>query len=101
MIGVAVVSGNVRRSAELLVGDLSEEFINLKNYSVNKKRAEFGWASNNSVVANIGDDYTEIAKRVVDNAEPGILWLSNMQQYGRMKESERLNKDFRVLGVNP
>ena len=101
MIGVAVVSGNVRRSAELLVGDLSEEFINLKNYSVNRKRAEFGWASNNSVVANIGDDYTEIAKRVVDNAEPGILWLRNMQQYGRMKESESLNKDFRVLGVNP
>jgi ribonucleoside-triphosphate reductase len=29
-IGVAVVSGNVRRSAELLLGEHSEEFMSLK-----------------------------------------------------------------------
>ena len=100
-IGVAVVSGNVRRSAELLVGSNTEEFLDLKNYKKNKERSKIGWASNNSIDAQIGMDYTDITKRISDNAEPGVLWLSNMQKYGRMRDSEANNKDKRVIGVNP
>lgn len=100
-IGVAVVSGNVRRSAELLVGSNTEEFLDLKNYKKNKERSKIGWASNNSIDAVIGMDYSDIADRIADNGEPGIVWLSNMQKYGRMRDSEATFKDKRVVGVNP
>lgn len=100
-IGVAVVSGNVRRSAELLVGSNTEEFLDLKNYKKNKDRSKIGWASNNSIDASIGMDYSDIAKRIVDNGEPGVLWIDNMKKYGRMRESENNGRDHRVIGVNP
>ena len=100
-IGVAVVSGNVRRSAELLVGSNTEEFLDLKNYKKNKERAKIGWASNNSIDAEIGMDYSDVVKRISDNAEPGILWIANMQKYGRMRDTEANFKDKRVIGVNP
>lgn len=101
MIGRTVVSGNVRRSAELLVGTNSEEFLELKNYEKNPERMNFGWASNNSIVAELGMDYTKIAEELGTRGEPGVLWLSNMKKYGRMKETEASGKDSRVIGVNP
>jgi len=100
-IGVAVVSGNVRRSAELLLGEHSEEFMNLKNYSKNPDRQKFGWASNNSVIGERGMDYTQIAEKLSNNGEPAVVWIDNMREYGRMKDSERNNKDRRVMGANP
>ena len=54
MIGVCVVSGNVRRSAELLIGRIDdEEFLNLKNYDKYPERMTHGWMSNNSVAVNL------------------------------------------------
>jgi len=85
LIGRCVVSGNVRRTAEIAFGDpMSEEYINFKNYNVNPQRAEWGWTSNNSVFANIGMDYGPIIDRVINNGEPGFAWLSNMREYSRM-----------------
>jgi ribonucleoside-triphosphate reductase len=101
MIGVAVVSGNVRRSAEIIVGEADEEFLNLKNYEVNPERAEFGWASNNTVYAELGMDYSDIAKRTRDNAEPGVFWKENAQKYSRIRATEADWKDSRVEGLNP
>ena len=100
-IGVAVVSGNVRRSAELLIGSNTEEFLDLKNYKKNKERSKIGWASNNSINAEIGMDYSDIVERISDNAEPGIVWIENMKKYGRMRDGEANYKDKRVIGVNP
>lgn len=63
-MGVCVIAGNVRRTAEIAFGDpSSEEYIDLKNYDKNPQRAEFGWASNNSVLAELGMDYTEVRDR--------------------------------------
>lgn len=76
------------------------EYIDLKNYNVNPERAAYGWASNNSVFATLGMDYTEIAKRIQLNGEPGIAWLENMQKYSRMNGVVD-NKDHRVMGGNP
>lgn len=60
-MGVCVVAGNVRRTAEIAFGDPgSEEYIDLKNYDKNPGRASFGWASNNSVLARLGMDYTKV-----------------------------------------
>lgn len=101
MIGRAVVSGNVRRSAEIVLGNNNEEFLNLKNYETNPDRAEFGWASNNTVYAELGMSYKDIAERIRDNAEPGLFWKHNAQKYGRMIETESNWKDKRVEGLNP
>jgi len=101
LIGKTVIAGNVRRSAEVAIGFEDEEFLNLKNYEINPERKAFGWASNNSVMAEIGSNYRNIANRIRDNGEPGILWLSNMRQFGRMRELESNNKDFRIMGGNP
>jgi len=94
-IGACVVAGNVRRSAEIALGDVNdEEFINLKNYTENPERMEIGWMSNNSVTLTSGDDFEDfsyipdMARRIIDNGEPGMINLYNMQKYGRYgKES--------------
>lgn len=74
MIGVAVVSGNVRRSAEIIIGNYDEEFLNLKNYEKNPSRMEFGWASNNTINAELGMDYNRIADGIIMNGEPKLNW---------------------------
>ena len=101
LIGKCVVAGNVRRTAEIVFGDPeSEEYLDLKNYKVNPHREMYGWTSNNSIFAELGMDYTEAAKRIVDNGEPGFAWLENMRTYSRMKNGGD-NKDHRVMGGNP
>ena len=101
LIGKCVVSGNVRRSAEIVFGPAdSEEYIDLKNYEVNPHRAEYGWTSNNSVFANTGMNYHPTAKRIAINGEPGYAWLDNMRAYGRMGDIPN-NKDQRACGGNP
>ena len=101
LIGKCVVAGNVRRTAEIVFGDPhDEEYLDLKNYEVNPHRDQYGWTSNNSIYAELGMDYTDVCKRIVDNGEPGFAWLENMQKYSRMKNGGD-NKDHRVAGGNP
>lgn len=63
-------------------------------------RMTYGWTSNNSVFAEIGMDYRPICERIIKNGEPGVAWLSNMQQYSRMN-GVKDNKDYRAKGGNP
>jgi len=101
LIGKCVVAGNVRRTAEIVFGDPhSEEYLDLKNYQVNPHREQYGWTSNNSIYAELGMDYTDVCKRIVDNGEPGFAWLDNMRQFSRMQNGGD-NKDHRVAGGNP
>jgi len=101
LIGKCVVAGNVRRTAEIVFGDPdNEEYLDLKNYKVNPHRDQYGWTSNNSIFAELGMDYTDAAKRIVDNGEPGFAWLDNMRHYSRMKNGGD-NKDHRAMGGNP
>ena len=101
LIGKCVVAGNVRRTAEIVFGDPhSEEYLDLKNYQVNQHREQYGWTSNNSIFAELGMDYTDVCKRIVDNGEPGFAWLENMRHYSRMKNGGD-DKDHRVAGGNP
>lgn len=82
MIGCCVVAGNIRRSAEIAFGDQNDqEFLDLKNYDKNPDRAPYGWASNNTIFAKLGSDYSEIAKRISLNGEPGICWIENMRNF--------------------
>lgn len=101
-IGKCVVSGNVRRSAEIMFGDPEDDdFLNLKNsdlhpFEIQDRR----WASNNSLKVKLGMDYSEVAKKTALNGEPGYFWLDNARKFGRMSEAAN-NKDSRVLGGNP
>ncbi|RLN80359.1 hypothetical protein BBJ28_00012612 [Nothophytophthora sp. Chile5] len=100
-MGVCVVSGNVRRTAEIAFGDYAdEEYVDLKNYEKNPDRAAYGWTSNNSIFADVGMDYKPIAERIVRNGEPGFAWLDNMQQYGRMNGIKD-DRDRNACGGNP
>lgn len=101
VIGKCVVSGNIRRSAELAIGELEDTvFLNLKNKETNKKAMlSHRWASNNSVSAKIASDYTEAAILTIKNGEPGYVWLDNARAYGRMEETKY--PDPRVMGFNP
>ena len=101
LIGKCVVAGNVRRTAEIVFGDpYDEEYLDLKNYEVNSHRDQYGWTSNNSIFAELGMDYTDVCKRIVDNGEPGFAWLENMRTFSRMQNGGD-NKDHRVAGGNP
>ena len=101
LIGKCVVAGNVRRTAEIVFGDPnSKEYLDLKNYKVNPHREQYGWTSNNSIFAELGMDYTDVCKRIVDNGEPGFAWLKNMRKFSRMQNGGD-NKDHRVAGGNP
>lgn len=103
LIGVCVVAGNVRRSAELLLGDLySSEFLSLKDYDSDAGRARvlWGWMSNNSVAASVNDDLESIVPGIIQNGEPGVVWMDMLRGYGRLKDG-RNDSDHRVMGVNP
>lgn len=101
LIGLCVVSGNVRRSAEIALGEYDDDiFINLKNYEKYPERCEYGWISNNSIVGKLGMNYTDVANRIKMNGEPGIIWLDNMKNYSRMNNIIDM-KDNKLCGTNP
>ena len=100
-IGVCVVAGNVRRTAEIAFGDFEDkEYIGLKDYKMNPDRADYGWTSNNSVFAKLGMDYKPVCDKIIENGEPGFAWLGNMQNYGRMN-GQLDDRDKRAMGGNP
>ncbi|RHY38836.1 hypothetical protein DYB30_005158, partial [Aphanomyces astaci] len=100
-IGVCVVSGNVRRTAEIAFGDAQDPaYVALKDYTQHPDRAAYGWTSNNSVFASLGMDYAPICKQIVQNGEPGFAWLQNMQEYSRM-DGVPDHRDARAAGGNP
>jgi ribonucleoside-diphosphate reductase alpha chain len=86
-IGVCVVAGNVRRSAEIALGTVDDKtFLELKDYTKNPERADIGWISNNTVVLEKTEDFEKlpmIAEHIRDNGEPGIMNLINVQRYAR------------------
>jgi adenosylcobalamin-dependent ribonucleoside-triphosphate reductase len=108
LIGTCVVSGNVRRSATLALGNPNDkDFINLKNSEVFPDRNSFdsenpGWAwmSNNSISAEVGTHYEDYVDLIADNGEPGFIWLDVARNYGRLADPAD-GKDYRVMGFNP
>lgn len=101
-IGKCVVSGNVRRTAEIMFGSpFDPQFLQLKDPTVNAERLEkWGWASNNSLTCELGTDYAPLVTSTTKNGEPGFFWMSNAQAYGRMADAPD-RKDFRIRGTNP
>jgi adenosylcobalamin-dependent ribonucleoside-triphosphate reductase len=107
LIGVCVVSGNVRRSAELFIGRNTAETLNLKNSEVYPERNSYdpenpgwGWMSNNSIETTVGADISNIVDGIALNGEPGVIWMDMSRKYGRLIDPPN-NKDWRVAGYNP
>lgn len=99
IIGRGVVAGGTRRSAQIAFGEPDDsQFLDLKLDK--QKLLEYRWASNNSIFARIGMDYSEVARRTATNGEPGYLWLENVRAYGRMKDAPTW-ADSGAEGSNP
>ncbi len=98
-VGKCVVAGNVRRSAEIALGDPTDlDFITSKQDQ--EKLYSHRWASNNSVFAVKGLDYSFIADQIAVNGEPGVFWMENARAYSRIGDPPD-HKDKKVAGVNP
>lgn len=111
MIGQCVVAGNVRRTAQIALGDVSNsEYRKLKDYAWNAEsqsyegsqahRAAWGWASNNSVKVDYKTDFTEVAAQVAKNGEPGFVFMDNIRDFSRMCDPADF-KDIKAKGTNP
>ena len=101
VIGVAVVSGGIRRIAEVGIANHDDyEFIEMKDPIKYKKELNsHRWASNNSVTSPIGHDYSKIAEKIKLNGEPGLIWMDNVHSFGRRKDG--YDDTDQAEGFNP
>lgn len=105
-IGKFVVAGNVRRSAEIAIGNIEDQnFIEMKDYTkYPEELTDRRWMSNNTVFSNPDSDFSKIVPNIALNGEPGILFLDNCRSYGRVIDgtySKFHPKYDEVDGVNP
>src|SRR5262245_56301557 len=92
--GCTVVSGNVRRSAELAAGKITDPvFLDLKNPDIYPYRDDIAWMANISVLLENDSDFElmeEIARRVILNGEPGYINKQNLPLARIGKKMKRL-----------
>lgn len=107
LIGTCVVSGNVRRTAIILIGDESDkEYIESKNYSLpqNLEASQWRWASNNSVDIGIDTDRDTLRNLSVNiyyNGEPGYVNIELSRNFGRIIDGFIKDVDGEVEVFNP
>lgn len=109
LVGKAVVAGGIRRTATLALGEYNDDdFLSIKDWNLpeNKERMAgeggWGWTSNNSFFAEVGQDYSKAVNKIKVNGEPGLIWLDEMQNKGRtnsMAKGESRYDD--ATGGNP
>jgi len=103
LIGKCVVTGNVRRSAELSVGDPHDvEYAQLKNYDVYPYRMSWGWMSNNSIFLSQPEHFEKmqhIAYQNINGRDLGLLNRVNFPK-GRIGKNDNLRED-KGVGLNP
>jgi ribonucleotide reductase alpha subunit len=58
------------------------------------------WASNNSLYASSGLDYSPYVDSISQNGEPGFFWLDTARSYGRLKDGIKTD-DIKIKGLNP
>jgi ribonucleoside-diphosphate reductase alpha chain len=123
MIGVCVIAGNVRRSAEIAIGSPNDdEFVHMKDIGHEDAqgvwlpgpyahRSGHSYMSNNSVWMDSDDDFSRIPELVSHiigdegRGEPGFINGRNIRKRGRFIDkvgngSPWLREDF-ATGMNP
>jgi ribonucleotide reductase alpha subunit len=101
IIGKIVVAGNVRRSAQIAIGDMDDlQFLNAKRWDLGNI-PNWRAMSNNSIVCNdISQLPVQFWEGYKGNGEPyGLINLRNSQRMGRIDETQY--PDPEVLGFNP
>jgi ribonucleoside-triphosphate reductase len=101
IIGKVVVSGNVRRSAQIAIGDYDDtEYLNAKRWDLGGI-PNWRAMSNNSVVCADTDDLPqEFWNGYMGDGEPyGLINLEASRRMGRTGETEY--PDHKVMGYNP
>lgn len=103
LIGVCVISGNVRRSAEIACGEVDDDvFMHLKNYTQYPERASWGWMSNNSVRLRKPEDFEymqDIAFQTTNGCDIGFINMMNIP-FGRIGKDDNVRYD-EAIGLNP
>jgi len=102
MIGQCTVAGNVRRTAELCLGDPEDEAYLTRKYDRKTVQGPdaIRWASNDSISARIGMDYSFAPEKLHKTNDLGFMWLDNARKYGRMIDPVN-NLDAKIMGCNP
>lgn len=105
-IGKFVVSGNVRRGAEIAIGEEDDlDFVQMKDPEhFSKELLDRRWASNNSIFVTSDSTFENAVKSIAKNGEPGLIFLKNARHYGRLKDGwfpETSSRFDDVDGFNP
>lgn len=102
IIGYIVVSGNVRRSAQIAIGDMDDrQFLNAKRWDLGGI-PNWRAMSNNSVVCNdISLLPEEFWQGYMGNGEPyGLINLKLAREVGRLADGKKY-QDKKIVGFNP
>ena len=102
LVGRCVVSGGVRRSAEIaLIEESDTEAHDLKDRTkYPEANNSYRWAANHSVKCSRGADYARILENTAAVDELGVIWMDNVREYSRMGRRPD-NKDALAAGANP
>lgn len=103
LVGVCVVAGNVRRSAEIGLCEIDDPiFLELKDLKKHPYRAGHAWMSNNSALLSKKEDFEKmdlIAQANINGHDVGYLNLVNTKK-GRIGKDDNLRED-QGIGTNP
>lgn len=102
IIGYIVVSGNVRRSAQIAMGDVDDmQFLNAKRWDLGNI-PNWRAMSNNSVICNDINLLPEAFwQGYMGNGEPyGLINLKLAREVGRLADGSKY-PDKKVIGFNP
>lgn len=104
MIGRCIVSGNIRRSAQIALGDPDDDkFMRLKEDK--EKSIAYRWASNNTIKAPLKDvNNKALYEKVVDlniaGTDVGLVFMDLIRTRGRLIDGFN-DSDAYADGVNP
>lgn len=103
IIGSVVVSGNVRRSAQIALGDYNDsEYLAAKNWGSGKVPAWRAMSNNSIITSSVAELPDQFWGGYDGTGEPyGLVNLDACRKYGRLIDGEDYRPDPGVLGVNP
>ena len=101
IIGYIVVSGNVRRSAQIAIGDYDDiQFLNAKRWDLGNIPSWRAMSNNSVVCSDITKLPNEFWEGYLGNGEPyGLINLKAARAMGRTGETQYPDPD--VMGFNP
>ncbi len=103
IIGSVVVAGNVRRSAQIALGDSNDfEYLSAKNWGSGRIPSWRAMSNNSIITPTVSDLGEHFWNGYNGSGEPyGLVNLDACRKYGRLIDGLNYRPDLGVLGVNP